>query len=69
MNSREVSSSTREWRMRVNEISKGEVEKPASSYYLKIIMMILNTIIKMLKTLIQFIILSFQPDSGGWERS
>lgn len=32
-------------------------------------MMILSTIIKMLKTLIKFIILSFQSDSGGWEKS
>nr|DAJ18671.1 MAG TPA: hypothetical protein [Myoviridae sp. ct3tv2]DAR21247.1 MAG TPA: hypothetical protein [Caudoviricetes sp.] len=31
-------------------------------------MMILSTIIKMLKTLIKSIILSFQP-CGGWERS
>jgi len=45
--------------------SKGGVENPASSSYLKIIMMILSTIIKMLKPLIKFIILSFQPDSGG----
>jgi len=55
--------------MKGNKTSKGEVDFPASPYYLITIMMILSTIIKMLKTLIKFIILSFQPDFGGWERS
>jgi hypothetical protein len=45
------------------------LDNPASSYYLKIIMMILSTIIKMLKPLTKFIILSFQPLAGGWEKS
>ena len=40
---------------------KGRGLIPRLTDYLNMIMMILSTIIKMLKTLIKFIILSFQP--------
>ena len=41
--------------------SKGGVDFPASSHYLKTMMMILSTKTRMLKPLIKSVILSFQP--------